>query len=363
MKDVLVSVIVPVYNLEQYVGRALDSLLEQTLRSIEIIVVNDGSTDGSGTVAEAYARNDGRIKVVHKTNGGVSSARNTGLELAQGEYVTFVDPDDFIDRRAYEHMYDTASQTGCDIVICGFSYVSEANLAGESARLPIIANVVLGKQEIREQIWYNLLYSDMDAGVWNKLYRRDLLGRHRIRFDETVLFTEDHLFNLVAFTYAGHAIYIPEPFYRYVVSIPNSASKKYRYNYFQLYEHVYLFKLKLLSVWGWEEDRSRRAAANYFVYQSMKAMINEFSKASPKSFLQRVRSVKEMVDSPVLRQGVHVVEASPDYVNSLYSLGVFNYIRKRNWWMLCLAGLYYNSFMVPVIRKIKSSIARREAIQ
>ena len=122
---ILVSIIVPVYNVEKYLERCLDSLINQTLKDIEIILVDDGSTDDSGNICDKYAKKDKRIKVIHKENGGLSDARNIGLSIANGRYLQFVDSDDFIHKQMIEILYNTIINNNADISICDFDKVYE----------------------------------------------------------------------------------------------------------------------------------------------------------------------------------------------------------------------------------------------
>ncbi len=121
-----ISIIVPVYNVEDYLGRCLDSILNQSFKDIEIIVVNDGSTDNSGIICDNYSKKNSIIKVIHKKNGGLSSARNRGLEVAQGKYIGFVDSDDWIDKYMYEKLYNLCEDRNADIGICNF-FRNESN--------------------------------------------------------------------------------------------------------------------------------------------------------------------------------------------------------------------------------------------
>ena len=125
--DPLVSVIIPIYNMEAYLARCLDSVLNNTYRNLEIICVDDGSTDGSAEILRAYAEKDSRIVPIFKENGGVSSARNAGLDRMTGEYVTFVDPDDFVHPQYVELLYRALKESGTEIAICGFETVADEN--------------------------------------------------------------------------------------------------------------------------------------------------------------------------------------------------------------------------------------------
>lgn len=123
--DTAISIIVPVYNLEDYLPKCVDSILAQSFTNFELILVNDGSTDRSGEICDAYASIDHRVKVIHQKNGGVASSRNTGLEVAQGEYIGFVDNDDYINETMLELLYKNAVDHSSDIVVCDFLSVNE----------------------------------------------------------------------------------------------------------------------------------------------------------------------------------------------------------------------------------------------
>lgn len=184
----LVSIIVPMYNVEPFIEECIDSLLRQTLSDIEIILVNDGTPDRSGEIAEDYAKRDARIWVIHQANGGLSSARNTGIKAARGTYIGFVDGDDYVSSAMFQRLTEEAEQNQLDIVGCGFYKQSSDRRTYVPPQLE--ANRVLTKPEMTEQlkhahetrfIWY----------VWRYLYRRELFERANLLFDEDIRFAED----------------------------------------------------------------------------------------------------------------------------------------------------------------------------
>ena len=167
----LISVIVPVYNTERYLRKCLDSLCRQTNRNLEIILVDDGSTDDSGSIADEYARADHRIRVIHQENGGLSAARNAGISVANGTYIGFVDSDDYISERMYETLYQAIVREKAAIAICSYDWVDEeGNLIPHEK---YIRNGVLTSVEAQEklnQIEGNYYYTT----VWNRLYKREV---------------------------------------------------------------------------------------------------------------------------------------------------------------------------------------------
>lgn len=187
MDKPLISVIVPVYNVEDYLGECIDSLIHQTYKNLEIILIDDGSTDSSGGICDKYASQHSNIVVLHKENGGLSSARNAGLDIAKGYYIGFVDSDDFVHPEMYEKLEQGFSRTDIGIVSCGvLSY------DGHSSR-PFIKEWNVLKERIisYEDFAINLLTQNYNFTVWSKLFLKPLLDN--VRFEIGKL-NEDSLF-------------------------------------------------------------------------------------------------------------------------------------------------------------------------
>lgn len=193
MKNPLVSVIIPVYNVEKYLPACLDSICNQTFRELEIIVVDDGSTDRSGSIAEEFAQKDCRIRVVHKRNGNPGATRNVGLELVNGEYIGFVDSDDWIDPAMYEKLYQAAQATKADLVVTGVcvEFVRDKRVLHQQ-----IANAdTIESTEMLLDLFFQLVKRNLFAYPVNKLYRTSLLKEKKFCFPD-ILPYEDFVFNL-----------------------------------------------------------------------------------------------------------------------------------------------------------------------
>lgn len=206
-----ITVIVAVYNVEKYIEKCLRSICNQTYKNLEIIVVDDGSTDESGKLCDQMALTDERIRVVHKQNGGVSSARNAGLELATGEYVTFVDGDDYIDEEMYEGMAEQMSHGMFQMAICSFRYLYTTKAKEE--KVPFSCGAVSGKVFLDSMLKdaFGFYYSV----VWNKLICRELLEKHKIRFDEQWNVMEDFHFTLQLLPYTEQIAVCDGAYYIY----------------------------------------------------------------------------------------------------------------------------------------------------
>lgn len=215
----LLSVIVPVYNAAGMLPRGLGSLCSQTYRRVEIICVDDGSTDNSLEVLREYASRDGRIKVIQQENAGVSAARNRGLDAATGELVAFVDADDWLEPGAYESAVQAFAEGG-DIVCfgCVVDGASDAELEEYCNRIP--------SGKVRVTPW---LVSRMNASVWNKVYCRKLLQDYDIRFPEGVAYGEDSAFFYCVAGVGTRIIGLPQRFYHYVQT-PGSAMARPDFN-------------------------------------------------------------------------------------------------------------------------------------
>lgn len=173
-----VSVLVPIYNVEQYLPECLDSLCGQTLKGIEIICINDGSTDASGAILDEYAKNNSNIVVINKKNSGYGDSMNRGLEAATGEYIGIVESDDFIDQNGFERLYELAKKTGADIVKANYYYHSE----DKDEIHEVVKNQKTNKATTISDD-YNILIEE--PGIWSAIYRRDFLNENKIRFRTT----------------------------------------------------------------------------------------------------------------------------------------------------------------------------------
>lgn len=207
-QDILISVIVPVYNVEDYVGRCVDSILNQTHKNLEVILVNDGSKDRSGKICDEYAAKDDRVRVVHKENGGLSSARNTGIEMAAGEYITFVDSDDWIEADAYEHLLKLMKKYQVKLV-CGGNYNVDSKTGKKTPALCPEREEVISAEEFVGRMF---LWQGFDSSACDKLYHRSLL--------KTFRYPEGKVCEDVAITYkivlgTDRAALSDRPFYNY----------------------------------------------------------------------------------------------------------------------------------------------------
>jgi glycosyltransferase involved in cell wall biosynthesis len=262
-----ISVIVPIYKVEKYLNRCVDSIINQTYRNLEIILVDDGSPDNSGLISDEFARIDPRVRVIHKSNGGLSDARNAGIEIATGDFIGFVDSDDFIHPEMFSHLYDLMRKHGADIAQCSFRAVTEDTFVdpGEDNE-KVISNL----EALR------LIYTEYKVDyvvAWDKLYRRQLFDS--IRFPVGKIH-EDEFTTYKLFYLSGRIAVIDKKYYYYFQS-PDSIIRS-GFNLKKLHytdameERILFFKEKGLA------DFQSLAARKYaqwillFIYLNHKAI-------------------------------------------------------------------------------------------
>lgn len=216
----MISVIIPVYNVEDYLVECLDSVSNQSFKDIEIICVNDGSTDMSPKILDDYVKKDSRIKIITQENNGLGHARNTGLKYAAGEYVLFVDSDDFLCENALEELYSNASSNNSDVVIFNF-FTYNGNYTSAGLQLEeLFGNVdyndfTFTYRDIKHYVMYDYF------AVWFKMYKKDFLDKFNLDFPVGIAY-EDVLFQVKSLIYADKISFLPKHLYSYRVS--NSSS-------------------------------------------------------------------------------------------------------------------------------------------
>ncbi len=217
MKD-LVSIIIPVYNVEGYLQRSLESVINQTYENLEILVIDDGSTDQSNEICDEYAKKDSRIRVLHKKNGGVSSARNLGIELAKGDYILFFDSDDFLEKDSVEYMIQMFNHNNdVDLVIGNYAIKFDD---GQEKKIDKIKK----DKFMTNEEFYEIVH-EMLPVMANKLYRKSIIKEHNLRFPSLKV-AEDLNFYLKYILFATNIFVINKVLYKYCI-VKNSSSRTF----------------------------------------------------------------------------------------------------------------------------------------
>lgn len=219
----LISIIVPVFNVEDYLDRCLKSIVSQTYKNLQIILVDDGTEDNSGALCDAWAKRDNRIVVIHQKNGGLSNARNTGIDKADGEYIAFIDSDDCINERYCELLYDALRKTGNKVAVCDFVEFSDDNelIKFKNNEYNQDIKVITGKELLERLLCHNGWHLEV---TWNKLYDRSLF--EELRFEEGKIHEDEFIIHRIAIL-ASKITILEQKLYYYYKNNNSIMAQKY----------------------------------------------------------------------------------------------------------------------------------------
>ena len=292
------SVIIPVYNAQEHLHKCVDSVLNQTENDIEIILVNDGSKDESGVICDEYSQTDNRIKVIHQKNQGVSAARNNALAVASGDYIGFVDSDDYIHPEMFEKMFKTAQDTQAEVVMCDALTVYDNGINETDTITQLPNDAILTKKTFTPSI-----LMEMAGAVWRCIYKNKLINANQISFPNGIKFSEDRIFNIYAFGFADKIAYTKEPFYYRYVNL-KSAVHRFHSDYFEAYKKAKVATHEAIkSAWNNDEEY-QKAYLSQFITGALMAINNYYYKTSPLSRKERRRAVVDLCNDEVLQNAI-----------------------------------------------------------
>lgn len=290
----LISVIVPVYNVEKYIHKCIDSILNQTYTNLEIILVDDGSLDNCGKICDEYAKQDKRIKVIHKENGGVSSARNRGIKEATGQWITFVDSDDWLEDDFCELLLYNATKYNADIVLCGYNRITLNNVEKIKNTNKII------EVESNEYL-KNVLNPQTGFGFCHmKLYKRDCIKE--TKFKEGLSVGEDALFNEQISKKIKKTIFLEKSLYNYRIN-NDSVVKKFDKNYAK----KYLESMEINKKYIFENyNGNKEIIQNYYNFVAFHVLLIAVNYCYNKQNKEKnkVKLLKEICNIPEFREGI-----------------------------------------------------------
>ena len=291
MAQPTLSIIVPVYNVEKYLAQCIDSILAQTFRNFELILVDDGSPDNCPALCDAAAQKDDRIRVIHQKNGGLSAARNAGLDIARGEWIGFVDSDDWIAPEMYETLYALVQKQEANLAICGFVMVDEQ---GKPLMTPSPAPQV--QSLTREQAIGCISFMPFHV-TWNKLYKRDIFAQLRYPVDRL---NEDSFVAPAVLEQVTTAFYTQEPFYYYRQRADSIMSRARTLKNYDAVEAAY-------GCWQCLLRNGQKKALPYgarFVLESMQETYCGLSRVDQKSAQSRkMKKLQRKVTAQTIRAG------------------------------------------------------------
>lgn len=246
-----ISMIMPVYNSDKTLEKSIECVLNQSLHNIELIIIDDGSRDNSKSIIEHYAKLDSRVKAIFQQNLGVSVARNRGIEIANGEYIGFVDSDDLMELNMLETLYSETKKNFIDVVCCGM-YLEYS--FGRRSLSPCDEKIVITSIQDKRKFIYTDAYIDAwrkgFSECWNKIYKKSIIKDNNILFDTTKKYGEDHEFNLKVFTCSKNIVILPDKLYIYNRRNSSSATKNYINNMLDIALEGYKVKLSFLKKWN-----------------------------------------------------------------------------------------------------------------
>lgn len=293
------SVIIPVYNGEKYLQKCVESVQKQTLRELEIILVDDGSTDQSGAICDELARKDSRIRVLHQSNAGVSAARNAGIVAAKGEYLGFVDADDSIVPEMYASLLQIAQETDSDIVMCDATtvYTNGRTEPDTITQLP-------ESRIIKNNDWTPQLLMEMAGSAWRCIYRyTDKLRNHTVAFPLGVKFSEDRIFNILAVGYANQIAYVKTSYYNRLVH-DASCVMSFHADYFERVKLAHEGTVKALCE-AWNDDQTYQTAyLAQFIGGAIGAINNYWYRTSTLTKRERLEKVRALCEDAELRGAI-----------------------------------------------------------
>ena len=293
--DVRISVIMPVYRVEKFVGKCIESIIDQTMQEWELIAVDDGSPDGSGRICDEFAKKDSRIIVIHKENGGAPSARNAAIEVARGKYFYFMDSDDWAEPCMLADMYKTAEENHAQLVVAGFyidTYYNDTEFYTQEQCLP--SKVFKSQQEFRENAYRmfdkNLLYTP-----WNKLYLAQYILDNNIRFRDT--FWDDFPFNLEVVRNIERVVLMNEKYYHFMRARAESETAKYRADMYDKREEEHGWLLDLYKYWNINNPESVEMVQRRYIERVIGCIENITNAACTLSKKEKKECIHRMITS------------------------------------------------------------------
>ena len=312
MRQPQVSIIVPVYNVQNYIERCLNSLVNQTFKDIEIITINDGSTDKSLELLNKYAKEDIRVSVIDLGDEGVSYCRNLGIEKANGKYIMFVDSDDWIDSNMVEVMYKKAEENKLDLVMC--SYIREFKDRSKEKIFNLPKEIIYKENEVKNELLRKLVgpikeelsnpeMLDALGTVWGKLYRADILKENKLKFVDLkeIGSAEDTLFNIFTFNYLKKVMFLNKPMYHYWRDNPKSVTSQYNP---KLKEQRKVF-FKYISDFIKENNFEQvfEEALNNRICTSILGLgLMECSKNNKINGINKIKNIKNLINEEYIRE-------------------------------------------------------------
>lgn len=325
MEDYKVSVIVAAYNIQDYIVKCLDSIANQTYKNLEVIVVDDGSSDNTGKLADEFAENDNRFIVIHKENGGVSSARNKGIDVASGDFIGFVDGDDTIENDMYEMLVNNAIKYDADISHCGYKLIeNEKEILMYGTGKIIIQNRKKGILDLMDGTL-------IEPGIWNKIFRKEIVGNTRL--DENLKINEDLYFNILLFNKASKSVFEDKAKYNYIKR-NNSATTSSINNMRRITDPRKVYEM-IIDLYQNDTEilpyaKCMQIARNINIYNLLTLEKQKKFKEVKNEIRQYIkRNKKEIQENPIIQKKIRFMSYGIIYIRFIYGLIYKLYFNKK----------------------------------
>lgn len=357
-----ISVIVPVYNIEKYLLECLESIAAQTLEDIQVLLIDDGSKDTSGKICKAFIETHPNFAYFYKENGGTASARNVGLEHARGEYIGFVDSDDWIEPDMFETMYRAVKEANADIVYCKMAGLTDY------VNLP---EGIYTEEAIRSVIYPAILphlvpsgtFRTVDWGNWSRLYRRTLVQGNHIRFYEQSRRCEDFAFSVECALHAGSYVVLDAGELYHYRPNENSKSRSYTKN---MWHSIRCLMTYMVEMTGSCAQYDFSQAMQVCIFYFCTSVIRNEAKLSQNT--QRIAKMQEIVSDPLCIGAVSAINCSGmnreytalyQYMKKQDAAGLSRYLKQLAWKKGYVTPALDKLFQIPAIRKLYQKIRGR----
>lgn len=310
--NVKVSIIMPVYKVEEYVGKAIESILAQTLTDWEFLIVDDGTPDRSGEICDEYAAKDGRIHVIHKENGGAPSARNMAIELAKGEYFYFLDSDDWAEPTMLEDMYNLAKRDNAQLVVAGFyidTYIGNGQFMTDDY---LVEDAVYPDKESFRKNAYKLFDKNLLYTPWNKLFEAKYVMENNLRFPTT--FWDDFPFNVSVVRNVERVTVTSKQYYHFLRARTESETAAYRPGMYEKREEEHGWMMDLYKEWHVGDAASTEMIARRYVERFIGCVENITNPKCELSNKEKRQEIKKMLANPRVSKMVKIAKPRSVYM-------------------------------------------------
>ena len=299
----LVSIIVPVYNAERFLEKCVDSILNQSYTNIEVILIDDGSTDNSGNICDLYSQKDKRVKVIHQINSGPSIARNKGIHNASGTFIQFVDSDDYIEPNMIETLVDKINRD-VDIVICGYKYIYKENDNIVVRNSNTYKESKISKDEFLDK--FGKLFKDYYINyICNKLYITDIIKNNNIYFDSSIGWGEDLIFNLTYLNHCENIFIIEDLLYNYVKYNENSITSTFNRDLYNNQKSMYNKVRKFLIENNSYSGENERIVESKYTNSVIMCLSHLFRPDSSYDKIKLKSKINEIIEDDMVRERIN----------------------------------------------------------